>query len=74
MTIEFKGIEFDSAHEAIPHTYASGRGKAACIGGRNLVISEDDGRRLEATGVEFAFLCDHEMADGSHRIVTVPVN
>jgi hypothetical protein len=33
-----------------------------------------DADRLEAAFVEFAYLHDHEMPDGSHRIVTVPVN
>lgn len=30
--------------------------------------------RLAAAGIEFAYLCDHEMPDGKHYIATVPVN
>lgn len=74
MTIEFKAIEFDNASEAIQHAEASGRGEAIRLDGRNLVIDQGDADRLAAAGVEFAYLCDHELPDGSHRIVTIPVN
>jgi len=42
--------------------------------GQNLVIDEADAQRLAAAGVEFAYLHDHQMPDGEHRLVTVPVN
>lgn len=74
MTIEFKAIEFDNASEAIQHTEASGCGHAILLDGRNLVIDQVDADRIAAAGVEFAYLCDHELPDGSHRIVTIPVN
>jgi len=74
MTIEFKAIEFETAHEAIQWTEADGRGVAVLVDGKNLVVDRAEADRLAAAGVEFAYLCDHEMPDGEHRIVTVPVN
>ena len=74
MTIEYEAIEFETAHEAIQWTNASGRGVVARIGGKYLVIDKADGHRLAAAGVEFAYLFDHEMPDGGHRIMTIPIN
>lgn len=74
MTIEFQAIEFETAGEAIQDTDANGRGVAVRVNGENLVVDPADADRLAAAGVEFAYLCDHEMPDGEYRIVTVPVN
>ena len=74
MTIEFQAIELETASEAIQHTDAGGRGVAVLVGGESLVVDEADAHHLTAAGVEFAYLHDHEMPDGEHRIVTVPVN
>jgi len=74
MSIEFKAIEFPTAHEAIQWTYASGKGEAILLGGKHYVAEQIEIDRLAAAGVEFAYLCDHEMPDGTHRIITVPVN
>jgi hypothetical protein len=74
MTIHFKAIDFETADEAIQHTCASGEGVAIRLRGQPLVVEQEDADRLNAAGVEFAYLCDHQMPDGSHRIVTVPVN
>lgn len=74
MSIEFKAIEFPTAHEAIQWTYASGQGEAILLNGKNYVAEQTEIDRLAAAGVEFAYLCDHEMPDGTHRIITVPVN
>jgi len=74
MTIEIKAIDFDNTSEAIQHTEASRHGEAIRLDGRNLVIDQGDADRIAAAGVEFAYLCDHELPDGSHRIVTIPVN
>ena len=30
--------------------------------------------RIAAKGISFAYLCDHALPDGTHRIITVPVN
>jgi len=69
MTIEFKAVECDSAHDAIQHADASGCGDAIRLGGKYYAIFKAETDRLAAAGVEFAYVCDH---DG--RIVTVPVN
>lgn len=74
MSIQFKAIEFPTAHEAIQWTNASGKGEAILLGGKNYVAEQTEIDRLAAAGVEFAYLCDHEMPDGTHRIITVPVN
>ena len=74
MTIEYEAIEFETASEAIQHMYADGRGEAVLLGGTYLNVAKADCDRLATAGVEFAYLHDHEMADGTHRIVTVPVN
>jgi hypothetical protein len=73
MTTEFKAIEFDTAHEAIQHA-AAGGGEAVLIHGRHMVVDTATLDTLRAAGTEFAYLCDHELPDGTHRIVTVPVN
>jgi hypothetical protein len=73
MTIEYEAIEFEAAHEAIQWTEASGKGVAILLDGPK-VVEQNDVDRLAAARVEFAYLHDHEMPDGSHRIVTVPVN
>ncbi len=74
MTINFKALDFETADEAIQHTYASGDGVAIRLRGQPMVVEHEDADRLSAAGVEFAYLCDHQMPDGSNRIVTVPVN
>ncbi len=74
MTIRINALDFETADEAIQHTYASGRGVAIRVRGQAVVVDQNDAHRLDAAGVDFAYLCDHEMPDGSHRIVTVPVN
>jgi len=74
LSIEFKATEFPTAHEAIQWTHASGKGEAILLRGKNYVAEQSEIDRLAAAGVEFAYLCDHEMPDGTHRIITVPVN
>jgi hypothetical protein len=71
-TIQFQGIKFGTAGEAIQWANASGKGVAILLDGPK-VVDQEDADRLEATGVEFAYLCDHQMPDGTHRIVTIPV-
>ncbi len=86
MTIEIRATEFSSAAEAIQYADASG-GEAILLNCcrlvlrqaeakrlRRLVVPQADAERLEAAGVSFAYLRDHEMPDGSHRIMTIPVN
>jgi len=63
----------ESNSEAIQYADAAG-GRAILLGGKPVVVATADAERLETARVEFAYLCDHELPDGSHRIVTVPVN
>jgi hypothetical protein len=74
MTIEIKGIECENADDALGWIDASGRGVAISIGGKVLVVDQAEADRIAAMGVFFAYLCDHEMPDGTQRIMTVPVN
>ena len=73
-TIEIKGIEFDSAGEAIQHENASGRGVAVTVGGKYLVVEQAEADRIAAAGVSFAYLTLHEGPDGTDRVMTVPIN
>jgi hypothetical protein len=74
MTIEIKGIECENADEAIQHVNAAGRGVAINIGRKVLVVDQAEADRIAERRIEFAYLVDHEMPDGSWRIMTVPVN
>ena len=73
-TIEIKATEFETAAEAIQWTNAGGRGVAILLEGKNYVMEQSEADRLAAAGVEFAYLGYHEMPDGMHRLMTVPVN
>jgi len=75
MTIEISIIEeFANAGDAVQHINAGGRGVAIQLKGRHLVVEQREAHRLEEAGVAFAYVHDHEMPDGTWRIVTVPVN
>lgn len=74
MTINIHTIECESNSDAIQHANASGFGEAILLDGQPMVVPQQDCYRLQSAGVEFAYLCDHEMPDGSIRVVTVPVN
>jgi hypothetical protein len=71
--IKFRADEFDNAHVAIQHADAEG-GEPVLIFGRHMVVDSATLDMLYNAGVEFAHLCDHEMPDGTHRIITVPVD
>ena len=73
-TIEFTGTEFGTASEAIQHVNASGRGVAIALGGKHHVVEQPEADRLAAAGVEFAYLIDHELPNGTFTLLTVPVN
>lgn len=74
-TITFEAMEFPTASEAIQHYYASGYGdRIIRLNGHYYLTKQEEAERLEITGVEFAYVCDHEMPDGRNVIVTVPVN
>jgi hypothetical protein len=73
--IEFEAIELPCAAAAIQHTNADPRMDTAIVLGRNhYVMTKATAERLAANGVAFAYLHDHEMPDGTWRIITVPVN
>jgi hypothetical protein len=74
MEIAIQAIECESKCDALQWADASGQGEAVMLDGTPMVISQADLDRLAAAGVEFAYLCNHEMPDGSFRILTVPVN
>ena len=74
MTIKIKGIGFDSVAEAMQHLYASGAQCLMSIGGKYIVTTKAEADRIAAAGIEFAYVFDHDMPDGTSRIMTVPVN
>lgn len=73
MNVEYHAIEFNSAAEAIQYCETPEDCVAILLDGPK-VVTRAEADRLAAAGVEFAYLCDHLMPDGTHRIVTVPVN
>jgi len=72
--VRISGIEFANASEALQHVEAGGRGVAVLVGGRHLVVEQAEADRMAAAGVHFAYLVDHELPDGTRRVMTVPVN
>jgi hypothetical protein len=74
--LEIEGYQFDTADEAIQHTNASGRGVAVSVDGVDgyLVVEQSVADRLAEGGLLSAYYFDHEMPDGTSRIVSVPVN
>jgi hypothetical protein len=74
MEINFQAIECESMSDALQWADASGQGEAVLLGGEPLVVPQVDLDRLAAAGIGFAYLFNHEMPDGSYRVVTVPVN
>jgi len=73
-TIDIQAIECESMSDALQWADASGQGEAVLLDGKPMVVPQADCDRLQAAGIGFAYLCNHEMPDGSYRIVTVPVN
>ena len=74
MQIEYRAIKCESMSDALQWADAGGFGEAVLVDGKPMVVPQADCDRLQAAGVEFAYLHNHEMPDGSYRIVTVPVN
>lgn len=69
----FNAIPFKTAGDALQQADAAG-GEAILLGGRCYVVSEAEAVRIAQADIEFAYLCEHDAADGTSRIVTVPVN
>ena len=75
MTIEFRAIEFATAHEAIQWIETDGpHDKVIRLNGTYYAVEQAEADRLAAAGVEFAYIHEHQMPDGERRIVTVPIN
>ena len=72
MTIRFHAREFDGARDAMQYADVAG-GVAVLLGARHFVVDQSEATRLGAAGVEFAYLCEFELPDGTPRIVTIPV-
>ncbi len=73
ITLQIHAVECRTASDAIALAEARG-GHAILLNGKDLVASQAEIDVLAEAGVEFAYLHDHVMPDGTHRIVTVPVN
>jgi hypothetical protein len=76
LTTEIEGIPFNTVDEAIQHTNASGRGVVVSVEGIDgyLVVEQRVADAIAATGTYLAYFLDHELSDGSWRIISVPVN
>lgn len=75
MDITYQAIECESMSDALQWADASGQGEGVVIEGQGpMVVPQSDLDRLAEAGVSFAYLHNHQMPDGSYRIVTVPVN
>ena len=74
MTVNIKAIECENADDALGWACASGHGHAIQVEGQYLVVEKTEADRLAEAGVEFAYLIDHEMPDGTSRLMTIPVN
>jgi hypothetical protein len=75
VTVTFEGIEFPNASEALQHANADPRmDTTILLGGKHYAVAKEMAQRIETEGIAFAYLCDHQMPDGTWRIVTVPVN
>ena len=49
-------------------------GVAVLLDRKHYVMQKAEAERLEAEGVEFAYLFDPDLPDGRNSIITVPVN
>ena len=68
VTIELQLTEFATAREAVDHAREHG-GRAISLGGRSLVVREQDAEWMAGAGARFDYLCDLH-----GQIVTIPVN
>jgi len=67
--ISIRATEHPSAHEAIQHLDVSGDDHAILVGGKYRTVTKAEAERIEAAGIEFAYLVDHH-----GKIMTIPVN
>lgn len=54
--------------------YAADIDDAIKVIGKYIGVMRDEAQRLESMRIEFSYLQDHTMPDGSYRIMTAPVN
>lgn len=67
--------KFKTADEAFQAYYAGGRGDLIILHARKyFLMTKAQARKLEGTVIPFFYVFDRELPDGSHRIITVPVN
>ncbi len=69
--IRLQATEHRSAHAALQHLEVSADDRAILVGDKYLTVSQAEADRLEAMGVEFAYLVHHR---ATGRIMTIPVN
>jgi hypothetical protein len=69
--IKLQATEHPSAHEALQHLAVSDDDRAVLVGDKYLTLRQAEADRLEAMGVEFAYLIHHRPTG---RIMTIPVN
>jgi hypothetical protein len=69
--IAIRATEHANAREAIEHLAASGDRRAILVGGKYLTADRAEIDKIEARGVEFAYLVRHKPTG---RIMTIPVN
>jgi hypothetical protein len=77
MTLRIKGIEchdINDAMDRIDLDDPAERRRVISIGNKLLVVQPAEADRIAALGLEFAYLFDHVMPDGTHQILSVPVN
>jgi len=74
MAIQIRAIECRSARQALDTARDSGSGHAILHNGKHYAIFRAEAERLETAGVDFAYLHEITLEDGSRRIVTVPIN
>ena len=74
MTIQIRAIECRTAREALDTARESGCGDAILLNGKHYAVFRAEAERLAAAGVEFAYLHEVTLEDGTRRIVTVPIN
>jgi hypothetical protein len=74
-TKRFECRTFQTMGEAYQYSEAAG-GEAIVLEGEYVVLDEATARELQAAGVPFAWIIEHETPepDGSRRLMTVPVN
>lgn len=74
--IEIEGLPFEAVGEALQHVDASGRGVVVTVEGIGgyLVVERAMADRLDEAGLLRAYYYDHELPDGTFRIMSVPVN